>query len=77
MAKSKKREDKEAAYQEALEALVSAPCCTPVPDVRFVNSEVVSVHMHHRGINCGGRMDLYPLAEWWLEVDTRADSSTV
>lgn len=74
MAKSKKREDKEAAYQEAI---AMAPCCTPVPDVRFVNSEVVSVHMHHRGTFCGGKMDLYPLAKWWMEVDTRADSAAV
>jgi hypothetical protein len=51
-------------------------CCTPVPDVRFVNSEVVSVHMHHKGPDCGGYMDPYPLEEWWTEVDSRAGNGS-
>lgn len=52
-----------------------AGCCTPVPDVRFVNSQVVSVHMHHRGMYCGGIMEPYPLDEWWLGVRAHASKS--
>lgn len=43
-------------------------CCRPVPDARFVDEALVSVHKHHIGRHCGGYMEPYNMDEWWKEV---------
>ena len=46
-------------------------CCLPYPDIRFVNGDPVTLHMHHKGPLCAGSMTPVDLKAWLDEVISR------